>query len=120
MENTEDELAQAEKLIAENELDAAQKILDGVKEKSARRYFVQGKLYEKKGWHNEARKQLKKAVKAEPENERYADALDDLEIRAKKNGFLNDPNAEDKATCAFCCAECACEACATSICEGCG
>ena len=115
-----DPFSRAEKLISENRLDEAQEILNGITEKSGEWHYVQAQLYIKKNWTNEARKELKRAVKADPDNEKYKDALDELHLRAKKgkpNATLTD---DDKAMCAFCCLECSCEACAEGICNCCG
>ena len=114
-----DPLSRVEKLIAENNLDEAQEILNSLSEKSGEWHYVQAQLYIKKNWTNEARKQLKRAVKAEPDNEKYKDALDELHFHAKKGKPNTTISDDDKAMCAFCCLECSCEACAEGICSGC-
>ena len=113
-----DPLTRAEKLIAEDKLDEAQEILNSITEKSGEWHYVQAQLYIKKNWTNEARKQLKRAVKAEPDNEKYKDALDELHLRAKKGKPNMSISDDDKTLCALCCLECSCEACAEGICEG--
>ena len=115
-----DPFSRAEKLISEDKLDEAQEFLNGITEKSGEWHYVQAQLYIKKNWTNEARKELKRAVKAEPDNEKYKDALDELRLRAKKGKPNTTLTDDDKAMCAFCCLECSCEACAEGVCNGCG
>lgn len=110
--------ADAEKLIAEGKLDEAQAFLKDVKEKTGEWHYVQAKLYIKKNWTNEARKELKRAVKAEPDNEKYLEALEELELNAKNMHSVPSSDNEGKAICALACAECSCEVCAQGICDG--
>lgn len=117
---TEEEiLARAEELIAEEDLDGAQSALDAVKENSGRKYFLQSRLYKIKGWYNEERKQLKLALKCEPDNAEYKLAMEELEAFRKSDEYkeMKKLTGEDKEGCAMCCCEVSCEACAAGCCE---
>lgn len=123
----EDKLTRAEGLIAKGELDEAQKLIFSVKEKSGRKFFVQSKLYNAKGWYNEQRKQLNKAISADPENEEYKAELKELDELCQSDEyklFLQEEKKQKRQMggsddMAECCCLCSCEACATGICESC-
>lgn len=125
----EELLSEAEELINKGDLCGARTALNAVKEQSGRKYFIESKFYKNKGWYNEQRKCLKKALKAEPENEEYKKSMEELERFRKtaeykrmrkqmgvRNGFTD--------VCGEGCAECFCEGCmyglCTCICEGIG
>ena len=118
-------LSKAEELIASGDLHGAKQALDSVKEYSGRKYFVESKYFKNKGWFNEERKCLKKALKAEPENEDYKKAMDDLEQfrksaeykEARKQMGWKDILGEGWQGCWECCGYCVCEG-LCSICEG--
>lgn len=116
-------VSEAEELIAAGELKQAQKKLNLVKEKSARAYYVQSKLFLKKKWTNEARKQLEKAMELDSENAEYAAAYEELN---RGDGTLNGVKKQsdmDKGACAECCClgsvECCAEGVCSVICDGC-
>ncbi|MDE6441777.1 MAG: hypothetical protein K2L12_03375 [Clostridia bacterium] len=117
-------LEKAERMIERKDLEEAQKVLDAVKEKSGRKYYLQGKLFQNKKWTNEARKMFKYAIQSEPENEDYKKALEELETlveqeksRLYKNkkqiGFMPNLSDDEKEWCGECC----CEMCMLGICE---
>ena len=53
----------AEELIDKGDLHEAKAALDAAAEESGRKYFIKSKFYKNKGWYNEERKCLKKALK---------------------------------------------------------
>ena len=114
-----DKLTKAEELIESGELDEAQNLIDAVEVKIGRKYFVQSKLFNAKGWFNEQRKQLKKALKFEPENEEYKKALDELEDFRKSAEYKQMKTVQmgDKDSLIECCCLSSCECCATGLCE---
>lgn len=122
MQNTEDPLNRAEKLIDSDELNEAQVILDGIDEHDARWHFMQSKLFLKKNWHNEARKQLEIAVRLDPDNEEYKSAYDHLK-NEKSGGEMHDVKKNKFDGCAECCCLASCECCGeglcAAICDGC-
>ena len=111
-------LDRARLLIRRGELDEAQKMLDAVKEKSGKKYFIQSKLFEKKGWLNEQRKQLQAAVKADPDNEEYRAKLAELEELRKNHGYKTvKGQMGDKDGFMEACCLCSCEVCGSGLCE---
>lgn len=116
-----DKLSRAEELIESGELEEAQKAVDAVATDFGRKYFVQSKIFKAKGWFNEERKQLKKALKAEPDNEEYKKALDDVDK------FVEEMKTEQKQkgqmggaeVCALGCCECCGSGLCQAICDGC-
>ena len=80
---TDEELfAETEKYILENQTDLAQYTLNCVKEDSGKKHYLQSKIYHRKRWYNEQRKELKRAIKAEPDNQEYK-----TELSALKKSF---------------------------------
>ena len=123
----EDPLDKAEKYIEKGNHYAAQNVLDKVEEDSGRKHYLQSKIYKKECWYNEQRKQLKAAVKKEPENKVYKSELEELMEFRKTSEYKSTVKRPQKAQMgntdglwAECCAEvcgyCICEA----ICEGIG
>ena len=120
-------LEKAEYYIAWKRLDEAQSILDSVPEKSGRKYYIQSRLYKERKWYNEQRKQLKKAVKADPDNEDYKKELAELEnsdeMKQYKRGMkaLHKNQMGDTGNmCAEACGEICCYGLCAGICEGIG
>ena len=67
-----------EKYIQESQTDLAQYTLNRVKEDSGKKHYLQSKIYQQKRWYNEQRKELKAAIKAEPDNQEYKTELTEL------------------------------------------
>ena len=90
-ENLTDEqkLDRAEKEIAEGYHELAQAVLNLVHTKSARKYYLQSEIYGRKQWFNEQLKQVKLAVKLEPDNETYTAKLAELNALKKQVKFTN-------------------------------
>ncbi len=124
----EEYFAQAEEHLKAGNHEWAQKKLDRVKAESAKKHYIQSKIYNQKKWYNEQRKQLKLAVKLEPGNEEYKRELDGLEKFRKTDEYKKCAKEERKAQLGGIaggeCAECFCvgavEMCCYGICEGLG
>lgn len=105
-----DRLEKAEERIAQGDLYTAQNLLNMIDGQSGRKYYLQSKIYQKKKWYNEQRKQLKKAVKAEPDNEDYKRELTELSEFSKspeyKNTAERPPMGETSKFCMDCCIDC--------------
>lgn len=113
----DERLDKVEELIENQELEKAQEILDSVTEKSGRKYYLQGKLFIQKNWYSEARKQFKFAVKAEPDNPEYKQALDDLDSFRNSKEFRKVKQMGNSSDFAEACCLCGCECCGTGVCE---
>ena len=114
MEEEKEPLKKAEELIAQGELDEAQKILNGIKENRAREYYLQSLVYKEKKWYSEQRKQLEQAVIADPDNEEYKKELQELEEFAKtkeykkavKKNEMGKASGKHLDRCYDCCSVC--------------
>lgn len=117
-------------LIEENDLEGAQKLLDEQNVLDGQWHYLQSKIYIKKNWHNEAKKQLEIALKLEPDNQEYIAELDKLSAlgddppeskREVPYEELKDKKSKNKCCnnedCCLLGGECACEMCATGLCE---
>ena len=116
-----DPLDRVEKLIDEGDLYSAQHILSNIQEDSGRKHYLQSKIYKSECWYNEQRKQLKKAIKAEPDNEIYKKELDELmEFRktAEYQNTVKRPKRAQLGKTDSLWAECCGEACCYCVCEG--
>lgn len=117
----QDTLEFAEELIELGSLDKAQAVLDNVKEKSAKKRYLQSRIYKGRFWFTEQRKQLKEAIKAEPDNELYQSELKELEDFAKTDEYKSTVKRKQMGFgegCAELCAECSCMCCLQGLCEG--
>lgn len=137
-ENSEEKVAQAEEEIipdkeplemAEDyigwgELEKAQEILNTVKEKSGKKFYLQSLIYKQKLWYSEQRKALKAAIKAEPDNEIYREELEALKQFSKTPEYKSAVRNRQMGDAASLCAECGCYCCleglCEAICDGCG
>lgn len=114
----------AEYYISWGRLDDAQTELNKVRGRSGKKYYLQSRIYKGRRWYNEQRKQLKKAVKEEPDNEGYKKELAELEEFAKTKEYKSAVRKQQMGNAGSICAEACCEglcygAC-TCICEGIG
>ena len=125
-----------EKLIADGYYKVAQKELDKAKDHPARWHYLQGRLFYKKSWFNESRKQLEIALELEPDNADYIKAMEKLNEKADAEAKQRAKRAEDKKNlggnnsddfkgrcaeaCCMGCGECICSVVCEAICEGCG
>lgn len=97
----------------EEELERAQKILDGMKERDAEWHYVQAAVDYYKRFYLECKKHLKKAIKLDPENGKYRAALEELIAMANEAQKAGKPYEEGKWDGV---AETCCEGCCTSLC----
>lgn len=115
-------LSRAEALVESGELKRAQRTINRVRQESAKKCFVQSRLYVKKKWSNEARKQLERAIALDPGNADYAAAYEELQ---KGYGLLESTAPADgkSGEVAECCLlgslECCCTGACQAICDGC-
>ena len=125
-----DPLDKAEKYIEQGNIYDAQILLNAIEENSGRKHYLQSRIYKVQCWYNEQRKQLKAAIKAEPDNELYKKELEELNEfrktaeyrqtrRRPKMGQMGKTD-EMFECCCEACAYCGCEAICSGICDGCG
>ena len=104
-------------LINQNRLEQAQEVLDGVppQRRDAEWYFLNGSVLYKRGWFNDAYSNFATAVRMEPGNMEYRQALNNMQ----RSGGFNSPYRTSgnmggsMSTCDCCtsliCADCCCE-----------
>ena len=82
-----------EELLKENDLEEAQRILDGVSYRNDEWHYLQAAVFYKKGWLDDSRKQLELALSLSPNNEKYKKTLNELNGGAPKQEQNNQrPN----------------------------
>ncbi|MDR2736531.1 MAG: hypothetical protein LBB49_03095 [Gracilibacteraceae bacterium] len=59
-------------------LQEAEKMLDRSRGSNAERMYLRGLLFQKKGWYDDALSKMQKAVAMEPDNQEFAEALEQL------------------------------------------
>ena len=103
-------------LIMNNRLDDAQILLDGVPfdKRDAEWYFLNGSVLYKRGWFNDAYSSFNTAVRMEPDNAEYRQALNNMQ--RKGAGGFNDPYRGSRNMGGSCSA---CDMCQTLICLDC-
>ena len=122
-------LDKAEEYLAHGDQYRAQVTLNKVEKDCGRKFYIQSRIYKKRRWYNEQRKQLKAAVKAEPDNELYKKELEELNAFRKTTEYKNTVQHPLKGQMghtdgkwAECCAEVCgyfvCEAICEGICNG--
>ena len=120
-----DPLDRAEKYIEQDKIYDAQLLLNEIKEDSGRKHYLQSRIYKVQCWYNEQRKQLKAAIKAEPDNELYKKELEELnEFRktaeyrqTKRRHKMGQMGNTDRIGFCEACAYCGCEAICSGICD---
>lgn len=117
--NPESKFSDIRDLIMKNRLDDAQVLLDGVPfdKRDAEWYFLNGSVLYKRGWFNDAYSSFSTAVRMEPNNPEYRQALSNMQ-RQGAGGF-NSPYRTGNnmgGSCSACdicqgllCADCLCE-----------
>ena len=66
-----DSYTRVEELLKDGNLSEAQRVLDSFNERGGRWHYLQSKLFYRKNWVSESRKQLEIAIQLEPNNEQY-------------------------------------------------
>ena len=104
-------------LIAQNRLEQAQEILDGVpvSNRNAEWYFLNGTVLYRRGWFDQAYTSFATASRMEPSNPEYRNALNRASAQANRgyNPYRSYGGANDCNSCDCCanllCADCCCE-----------
>ncbi len=104
-------------LIAQNRLDQAQELLDGVppEQRNAEWYFLNGTVLYRRGWFDGAYTSFATASRMDPQNIEYRNAANNA--AKSQNGQYNPYRTYDSGSCNACnmcqgliCADCCCEA----------
>ena len=79
----EGSFTRVEELIKDGNLADAQRELDSFNERGAQWHFYQSKLFYRKGWVSESKKQLEIAIQLDPANEKYKETYKKLNEKIK-------------------------------------
>lgn len=112
--NNSGAFAQVRNLINMNQLSEAERLLDASSDRGAEWFYLKGMLYIRRGWHDQGVNFLRQAVKLEPSNPEYRNALNAIEYQAREYrtvgadmvGGANVCNCCQNLICADCCCEC--------------
>ena len=118
--NASGEYANVRRLIQQNQLDEAERILDGITgDHSAEWYFLRGMCYFRRGWAQQAAQYFQRACTMEPNNMEYRQALNNM---SRQQGFgyggYNTTGMNQGSQCGVCdicaglmCMDCLCRGC---------
>ncbi len=106
--------AQVRNLIAMNNLDEAERILDASSDRNAEWFFLKGSVYIRRGWHEQGVNFIRQAVNMDPSNHEYRSTLNSINFqRQQYRNVGGNMNVGGMSTCDCCsnliCADCCCE-----------
>ena len=105
--------AQARQAINYNDLEEAERLLQGAPSRNGEWYFLMGKINYRRGWLDEARQNYQIAVQMEPNNMEYRQALDVM----RQGGYGYQPDMMGTSCDAMDC--CTAMMCMNCMCGGC-
>ena len=112
--SSNDDLRQARMYLQNNNISAAEAILNRVSTRNAEWYFLTGIIHSRKGWFDSALQNINTAASMEPNNFEYRQTLQQLHSRAQEYGQQYRTTANSTAACDCCsnliCMDCCCEA----------
>lgn len=106
---------QIRQLIELGRVAEAERMLDSIPNRDAEWYFLKGAVYIRRGWYDQARNYIQRAVNMNPGNMEYRAALNNLQFRntTYRNVGRNMGYGDGMSTCDCCttllCADCCCE-----------
>ncbi len=108
--------AQVRNYINMNQLEQAERILDGMVEKPAEWFYLKGMIFLKRGWHDQGLNFVRQAANMDPRNPEYRATLSQL--LGQNQQYRNMGNMGSVGGCSACdmcsgliCADCCCESC---------
>jgi len=114
--NTASAFPEVRSLIAQNRLEQAQEVLDGVpiQQRNAEWYFLNGTVLYRRGWFDQAYTSFATACRMDPTNMEYRSALNRAQGQANAGynpyrsygGGMNTCDCCQSLICADCCCEC--------------
>lgn len=116
--NPNSKFSDVRSLIMQGRLDDAQVLLDGVplSDRDAEWHFLNGSVLYKRGWFNDAYSNFSTAVRMEPDNAEYRQALNNIQRQGAGgygNPYRTGSNMGGCSSCDVCssliCADCCCE-----------
>lgn len=77
-------LSKAEKYLKDGNIDEAQRTLDSIDYRNDEWHYLQAAIYYKRGWLDEAKKQIEISLNLSPDNEKYRKTYNELSGGAKR------------------------------------
>ena len=99
-----------------NNLEEAERLLEAISTREAEWFFLQGSLQYRKGWYDQARRNVQKAYSMDPHNNEYRRAAEHMQAGPNMyntpgyGGYGSNCSCMD-ICCAFMCADCLCGGC---------
>lgn len=113
---TSPEFQNVRRAIDQNRVDEAERLLDNIGMKNAEWYFLKGMILYKKGWYDDAIRNIQMAVNMEPNDMEYRNALNQMTMSgggfrntATGMGYGNTNDAFCRALQCCCCADMCCD-----------
>ena len=113
---TSPEFQNVRRAIDQNRVDEAERLLDNIGMKNAEWYFLKGMILYKKGWYDDAIRNIQMAVNMEPNDMEYRNALNQMTMSgggfrntATGMGYGNTNDAFCSALQCYCCADMCCD-----------
>ena len=113
---TSPEFQNVRRAIDQNRVDEAERLLDNIGMKNAEWYFLKGMILYKKGWYDDAIRNIQMAVNMEPNDMEYRNALNQMTMSgggfrntATGMGYGNTNDAFCRALQCYCCAVMCCD-----------
>lgn len=102
--------AEIRRHIETGNLAAAEAMLTGISDRTAEWYFLAGNLYYRKGWYQQAKQMFDTAIRMEPNNPEYNDAIHRMnEQPLYRTGTYGGPLSGCDVCSSLICADCCCE-----------
>lgn len=107
------QFAQVRNLINMGSIDEAERILDGMPNKTAEWFYLKGMIFLRRGWHDQGMNFIRQACNMEPTNLEYRRTLNNINAQTQQyrsmGGTAGGCSACDMCSsllCADCCCEC--------------
>jgi len=80
-------LEKVDALVKANKIDDAQAMLDKIYVKNGEWHYIQALIFYKREWFSECRKNLEVAISLDPQNSKYKDTLQKLDMQARNSAY---------------------------------
>lgn len=104
--------SQVRQAINQGNLGLAESLLQRVAQQDAEWYYLMGTVYSRKGWYDEAVRNLEMACQLDPDNMEYQTALANFNLSGGYGGYRPMTNASSCDCCMqLLCLQCCCQSC---------
>ncbi len=109
--------SQVRQAINQGNIGLAESLLQRITQQDAEWYYLQGVIFYRKGWYDEASRSFEKACQMDPENREYQAALANLNLSEEYGGY-RPMTQVTPCDCCFqlMCLQCCCQPCCGSWC----